>query len=133
MTRLFLITLLLLSNGPAYAEWVEIGTGGGSDEQRVTAYVDRDTVRRKGNQVKLWELYDYTIIQTWAGKSFLSSREQTDYDCQADRSRTLALTIFSGKKGTGRAVHSDSDERKWAPVAPASLGQALWKVACSKK
>ena len=44
MTRLFLITLLVLSSGSAYAEWVRIGYSeslGG-----YTAYVDPDTIRR---------------------------------------------------------------------------------------
>ncbi len=42
-----LITLLLLSNGPAYAEWVAIGSSeslGG-----YTVYVDPDTIRRNGD------------------------------------------------------------------------------------
>ena len=43
MTRLLLIALLVLSSGPAYAEWVAIG----SADDGMTAYVDPDTIRGK--------------------------------------------------------------------------------------
>ncbi len=43
-----LITLLVLSSGPAYAEWVAVG---GNKEAGVTVSADPDTIRRKGNLV----------------------------------------------------------------------------------
>jgi hypothetical protein len=45
----------------------------------------------------------------------------------------LAFTWFSGNMGSGQVVHSDSDEDKWIPVAPESIGQLLWKRACGKE
>jgi len=78
-----LITLLELSSGPAYAEWVAIGYSeslGG-----YTVYVDPDTIRRKGDLVKVWALTDYTTIQTVADNSFLSSKAQNEFDCAEER------------------------------------------------
>jgi hypothetical protein len=52
-----LITLLVLNSSPAYAEWVWISftkSEGGYD-----VYADPDTIRRKGDLVKMWVLYDY--------------------------------------------------------------------------
>ena len=46
--RLFLITLLVLSSSPAYAEWVEIG---GNDQIGMTTYADPGTIRRNGDLV----------------------------------------------------------------------------------
>ena len=133
MTRLILITLLVLSSGPAYAEWVAIGYSeslGG-----YTVYVDLDTIRRKGDLVKMWYLLDFETIQTVAGDSFLSSKSQHEYDCTEERDRILALTMFSGNMGSGKVVYSSSDKDKWewAPVQPDSISQTLWKVACNKK
>ena len=68
MTPLLLIILLLLSSSPAYAEWVKVG-----EDDSYTAYIDPDTIRHKGNRVKVWRLFDHTTIQTVAGKSYLSS------------------------------------------------------------
>ena len=45
-----LITLLVQSGQPAYAEWVEAGS---NDEAGMTVYMDLDTIRRKENLVKV--------------------------------------------------------------------------------
>jgi hypothetical protein len=50
-----LTILLLLSSGPVYAEWVSIG----DTDSGMMVYVDPDTIRRKGDLVKMWLLLDY--------------------------------------------------------------------------
>ncbi len=59
---LSLITLLLLSNGPAYAEWVELG---GIVEKGLTVYTnaDSDTIHRSEEMVTLWVLMDFKTTQ----------------------------------------------------------------------
>ena len=123
-----LITLLVLSSVPAYAEWVAIGYSeslGG-----YTVYVDPNTIRRKGDLVKVWVLTDYTTLHTVAGSSFLSSKAQNEFDCAEERQHELAVTWFSGNMGNGNGVWNNSDETKWRPVAPGSVGQGVWKFAC---
>lgn len=131
MTRLFLITLLVLSRGPVYAEWVSIGSSEGKGG--VTMYVDRDTIRRNGNLVKIWVLEDFKTIQTVGGVSHLSGKRQMQYECAEERFYQLAITRFSGNMGNGNAGYSGSEERKWEPVEPESVGQALWEFAYGKK
>jgi hypothetical protein len=130
MTRLFLITLLLLSSSPAYAEWVKVND---SDEVGKTVYVDPATIRRNSNLVKMWQFYDYETVQTVGGIRFLTAKEQWEFDCAEERSRVLALTEFSGNMGSGTVVYSNSEVGRWQPVAPSSIGQLLWKFACGKK
>lgn len=130
MTRLLLITLLLLSSGPAYAEWELLG---GNDDIGPTMYVDTDSIRHKEDVVKWWELYDYKTIQTGDGFSYFSSKVQHEFDCAEERLRWLAHSWFSGHMGRGTVVYNSSGEGKWAPVEPGSLGHGLWKVACGKK
>ena len=125
-----LITLLVLSTGPVYAEWVSVSV---LDQAGVTIYVDSDTIRRQGDQVTMWELIDYRTIQTVAGTSYLSARLQREYDCIREVHRTLALTELSGNMGTGTVLRSNSDAQKWAPVDPGSIAKRLWKFACDKK
>ena len=63
MKRLILITLLLLSSGPAYAEWVLVEKN--NDLVEVMAvYADPDTIRRKGDLVTMWTLHDFKTMQT---------------------------------------------------------------------
>jgi len=129
MKRLVLITLLLLSSGPAYGEWVLV-TG---DESGTTVYVDPSTIRQKEDIVNLWTLYDSKTVETVPAGSFLSIKRQKEYDCAGERSRTLAETLFSGNMGKGKVVLIDTEERKWQPVEPGSIAQLVWKFACGKK
>jgi len=124
-----LITLLLLSVGPVYGEWVSLG----EDQEGMTTYIDPATIRRKGNLVKMWILFDFRTTQTVLGTSYLSDKALDEYDCAEERRRTLAFTNFSGNMGSGRVVHRDTDEEKWEPVDPESIGLILWKLACGKK
>ena len=125
-----LITLLVLSSGPAYAEWVSVSV---VDQAGVTIYVDSATIHRKGNRVTMWELIDYETIQIMTGTSFLSARLQREYDCAGDRHRTLVLTKLSGNMGAGKVILITSDEQKWEPVDPGSIAKRLWRFACDKK
>ena len=129
MKRLLLITCLLLSSVPAYAEWGEIGTS----DNGATVYADSDTSRRKGDLVTMWTLYDFKAAQTILDKPYFSSRSQDEYDCTKDRHRALATTSFSGNMGSGTVRSSYSIKGKWEPVPPGTITQALWKVACGKQ
>jgi len=125
-----LIILLVLSSGPAYAEWVAIG---GNDQIGMTTYVDRATIRRNSNLVKIWQLNDFKTVQTVEGNSFLSTKKQRQFNCAEERTRILAATQFSGNMGNGEVVWVNSNEQKWEPVVPGSIGQTLWEFACGKK
>lgn len=124
-----LTTLLVLSSGPAYAEWVSVG----STDDGMTAYADPDTIRRKGEMVKMWSLFDFQIMQYVEGISSLSKKGQSEYDCAEERLRLLALVEYAGNLGKGKVVYTDSIEQPWQPVVPRSVDQALWKLVCDKK
>jgi len=61
MKRLLLITLLVLSHGPVYAEWVAVENNYLPGKQ--TVYVDPDTIRREGNLVTMVILINWKWMQ----------------------------------------------------------------------
>ena len=130
MRLLIVIMLLVLSWGPAYAEWVEVSA---NQVAGVIAYADPDTIRRKGDLVKMSALFDLRTTQTGRTNSYSSIKAQQAYDCARDRSRALAYTKFAGNMGHGAEVYSVSVDQTWTPIAPMSVGQKLWKVACGEK
>ena len=125
----FLITLLLLSSGPAYAEWMSLG----ASDSGTSVYADLATMRREGDLVKMLVLFDFKTKQTKADVSFLSAKAQMEYDCAEQRFEGLAVTYFSGHMGNGNLLDRSSGKGKWIRVSPDSLDQALWKLACNKK
>jgi hypothetical protein len=128
MKRLLLIMLLVLSASPAYAEWVEIDS-----TDTYTLYADPDTILRKEDLVKMWVLYDYKIAMSVKGEMTFSAMSQSEYDCVAESSRSLAFTFFSGHMRTGETLYSNSYIGKWEPVPPGGISHSMWKFACDKK
>ncbi|NWF74852.1 MAG: hypothetical protein HXY51_17700 [Nitrospirae bacterium] len=134
-----LITLLALSCGTAYAEWVALEKQYQSPGLR-TVYIDSATIRREGNQVTLWQLIDYKSMQGNVGMGpagfgphrFFSTMTQKQLDCANKRLRLLAFTEFSSHMGTGEPNDGYVDQDNWLPVEPESLNQGLWELVCDK-
>lgn len=128
MTRFIILVLtLFLTTSEAYAEWVKT-----AESDDATGYGDPDTIRSKGNLVKMWILYDYKTIQTVAGDSYLSQKMQWEYDCAEEQSRLIAGYSYSGQMGTGKIMFSKTNPGNWAPAMPGSTGHANWVFACKK-
>ena len=135
MTRLLLATLLVLSHGPASAEWVALDEKYQSPGLQ-TVYIDSATIRREGHLVTLVTLTDWEWAQGSIGEGgahrFLSTKTHKQFDCAEKRLRLLAFTEFLGHMGTGRRNEGYVDKDNWLPVRPQSIDQALWEVACGK-
>ena len=132
MKRLLLGLMLLATAGAAGAGWTDVGsTGDGTDD--FIHYVDRATIRKSGNLVKMWNLKNYKTVRTLAGYSLLSMMTQEEYDCMEEKRRLLAFTWFDGQMGNGKVVVTDSDTGKWSPIRPGSIAETMFEVACGKK
>jgi hypothetical protein len=129
MTRLLLITLLMLSGGPAFADWMSLG----ESDSGTTVYADPTTMRREGDLVKMEVLFDFKTVRTKEGVSYLSAKAHMEYDCAVQRYEGLAVMYFSGNMGNGNLLDRSSGKGKWLRISPGSLDQSLWKLACGKK
>ena len=130
-----LITLLLLSSGPAYGEWVAVEKNNPLPGLQ-TVYVDPDTIHREGKLVTIWQLIDFDKGIGPLGHEphrFFSTKAHKQFDCADKRFRWLAYTEFSRNMGTGLAANGDVDKDNWLLVEPVSIDQALWEVVCGKK
>ena len=129
MKRLLLGLMLAMTASAASAEWT-IAVG----HDDFILYVDRATIRRNGNLVKMWDLFDYKTVQKSAGDAYLTQKSQREYDCKEEKERILAFSWFDGQMGNGKVVFSLSEtSMKWSPIEPGSVGETLWKIACGKK
>ena len=128
------MTLLVLSSGTVYGEWMLVDT---DDRRGMTLYVDPATISREANLVEMWALEDFTTTQTATGVSYLSRKVQSAYHCTNKLRRMLWVKEFSGNMGSGKVVYVYSylfsTGAEWLPVQPASASETLWNVACGKK
>lgn len=126
--KILLLTLLFVSvTTNVMAAWEEVST---TDD--ATIYADFATIRRTGEKVKMWNVWDYNTVQDLAGDKFLSSKAQDEYDCKEEQNRSLIDIWFSGNMGNGKVIYSRMEPNKWNPVVPGSIGHTLWEIACGK-
>ncbi len=127
MPKAILILLLAAVSNGAAAEWVNVST----DDSGSTIYADPSTIRKVGNRVKMWVLFDYRKATLDAGDKIMSKRKHEEYDCKKKQIRLLYLSKHSGRFTEGKVVYlNDIPYNKWVPVVPGSVFEDLWRYAC---
>ena len=127
MPKAILILLLAAVSNGAAAEWVNVST----DDSGSTIYADPSTIRKVGNRVKMWVLFDYRKATLDAGDKIMSKRKHEEYDCKKKQIRLLYLSKHTGRFTEGKVVYlNDIPYNKWVPVVPGSVLEDLWRYAC---
>ena len=126
MHKAILIMLLAAVSSSAMAEWVKV-----SEDKLVAAYADPATIRKSGNKVKMWALWDYSTAQEGDSKPYMSVRIQNEYNCKEETDRQIYATTFSGNMLEGNKIAMQGG-RNWEPIALRTFGETLWKFACGK-
>ena len=130
MKKLIPMLLLVGVSTNVLAKWTGIGKSPDGD---TTIYIDFTTIRKHGDLVKMWHLYDFQTTKTASGIRYFSSKGQEEYDCKEEQSRALAFSMFFDKMGDGVANYSGVVDSNWNPVSPGSIDEKLFKIACGIK
>lgn len=130
MRKVILMMLLAVWSISAAAEWVKFAT-----PEDYTVYFDNASIRKAGDRVKVWELFNYKTQQRGIGSDrYMSAKLQYEYDCKADQYRVLYTSLHSGNMGGGKVLDTGSDfVGEWAPIAPGTLPDAFWKLSCKNR
>lgn len=126
-----LVLLLLMVSTNVFAEWTAVSE---SANGIATVYVDFETIKKKGNKVKIWDLLDLKTAQKFENDRYLSTIQRMEYDCEEETGRTLDYYLYSGNMRNGEIVYSSKnikDEPK--SILPGSIDEGLFKIACYKK
>ncbi len=128
--KILIAVLLAVFSTSVLAEWTEVGSN-----VNATIYPDLSTIRKSGNKVKMWSLNDFKVVQIDKndGMRYLSLAAQNEYDCKEETRRLLALIFYSKNMGQGDVVYtSGAMHEEPDPIAPRSMENTLFKVACGK-
>ncbi len=128
MKKLLLMLALTVISTYTMAEWIQVGES--DSKGGFTAYADLTSIRKAGDRVKMWALFDYKILQKTSGVEFLSEKIRREYDCKEKQMRKLAFSLFSWNMEGGDLVRSYNQPQKWEMIQPESIDEAEWKVAC---
>lgn len=125
----FLSLALTAISCSAMAEFVEF-----TKLEMATIYVDKESLGKEGNRAKMWFMIDYNAPQSdKVGKSVLSDKLQYQYDCKEKRFQIIASSAHAGNMATGETVSVNPDPPVLTPVAPGTLDESFWEMACVKK
>lgn len=120
--------MLVFASSSVIAEWTLVAE---NHDSGVALYIDLATIRKIGNKTKMWFLRDFAAVQTADGDKYLSFKAFHEYDCEEERFRLLAFTMFREKMGQGKTVYYHNGIENWEPVQPYSNSQTLWTIACA--
>jgi hypothetical protein len=120
------VLLMTVASGSALAEWVWVASS-----DKVTAYADPSSMRKKLNIVKLWTLFDYkTEGALTDGSPFLSVMRETEFNCKDNFQRMTGYSIHSGRLGKGKTLESGNEPQEWKPVSRSAMALQMKKFAC---
>jgi hypothetical protein len=127
MPKAILIILLTVVSSSAMAEWVKV-----SEDKLVTAYADPTTIRKLGDKVKMWVMWDHLTAKVVNSKPYMSVRIQKEFNCKEETTRQIYASVFTDNMARGNKIASQGG-RGWEPIAPRTHDEALWKFACGKR
>ncbi len=128
MHKAILMILLAVVSSSAMAEWVKVGV---STDKNTTIYADPSTIRKLGDKVKMWVMWDHLTAQEGDSKPHMSTRVQKEFNCKEETTRQIYASAFTDNMGRGDLINNEGG-REWEPVAPRTHDEALWKFACGK-
>ncbi len=91
------------------------------------AYADLNTIKKYGNIVSMWSLYDLKNTKFLARKPYQSTRFHIEYQCQNEKIRVRGMQYFSGKMGEGDVIYKENFTDIWTTMAGV---ESEWRYAC---
>lgn len=127
MRKAMLTMLLAGLSSSAAASWVLVGRN-----DITSAYADAASIRRTGDLVRMWDMFDLKTVRHLDRKPYLSMKREVEYDCKQERSRLLFISGHSKNMAQGDIIYTAAEPQDWEPISSTSGHETLWKFACSK-
>jgi hypothetical protein len=135
MKRLLFVALMMTCS-VSWAEWDFCGKTSNGEGDDNLYYCDKSTIRKNGVISRMWEMIDYSKVQTnSSGKNYRSIKILRAFNCREETVAIISFVMHSGTMGAGSAVFSftlQEKEWEWEPIVPNTIGATMWKTACGK-
>lgn len=109
----------------ASADWVK-----SSENDIAVFYIDHSTISREnGNLRRAWELQD---LKARGPNGEQSRRVLTEYHCQEERWRMIAVACHSGQMATGKTLVDGRISGAWEDAPHDTPAEYALKLICSR-
>ena len=93
-------------------------------------YIDRDSIKKEGSLIRVWELQD---LKSKGPLDEKSRRVLVEYDTKNDRRRVMSFSFHGEQMGAGITLKADQTPGKWTMVAPNTTAAVVFQVASALK
>lgn len=108
----------------AWANWVKVGESEGA-----TLYMDRSSIQREENVVRVWEIQD---LKAPDADGVRSRRYLNEYDCKYQMYRIGNMTSYSAPMLTGQKLFDIEDKGVWRKVGGRTLFTLSFVIHCGR-
>jgi hypothetical protein len=123
MKKLCIVLTLGFVSTSAMADLLQL-----SSNEKEVAYAEKDTIKKSGDIVSMWSLYDLKNTQYIARKPYHSIKYQMEYQCKKQQVRIRGWKYYSSKMGEGDLIYKDSFTDIWTPITGV---EPEWGFACN--
>ncbi|OUV99800.1 MAG: hypothetical protein CBD16_07530 [Betaproteobacteria bacterium TMED156] len=93
-------------------------------------YIDRDSIKKEGNLLRVWELQD---LKEKGPLDEKSRRVLVEYDCKNERRRVMSFSFHAEQMGAGLTLKGDQTPGKWNLTVPNTTASVVFQVALALK
>jgi hypothetical protein len=122
--RIVLCFLFALIALPALAGWEKM-----AETDDVAYYIDPATTRKDGDLRRVWTVQD---LKQQGKNGEMSRRALVEYDCKAQRSRTLSYSLHSAPMSGGQLLLSNDYYSRWMAILSDTEGEVSLKFVCAQ-
>lgn len=97
------------------------------DNEKEVAYAETSTIRKSGDIVTMWSLYDLKDTKYLAKKAYQSTKFQMEFQCKKELVRLRGMKFYTGKMGEGQVIYNESFTDIWTPITDV---ESEWYFAC---
>jgi predicted RNA methylase len=116
-----LISVAVTVIEPSYAAWKVA-----KETSTHKIYIDRETLKQKGNKRFIWAMYDFHQAQP---EGYRSVKVLFEVECKLNKYRLRMFTAFEESMGNGEAGSPRSSEM-WEAATPDSIGAVVVQKVC---
>jgi hypothetical protein len=114
----------LLMPALAWANLAKVG-----ESELATLYMDRSTIQREENVVRVWEIQD---LKAPDADGVRSRRYMNEYDCKYQMYRISSMTSYSGPMLTGQKLFDVDTKGLWRKVGGLSPFTLSFVIHCGR-
>ncbi|MBL0121718.1 MAG: hypothetical protein IPP88_02975 [Betaproteobacteria bacterium] len=129
MRKLILMMFLFGVSSIAHATWEKFEMDGNGD----TSYLDKSSIRRYGDKVKVYVLVDARQIETVGNDKYRSIKSELELDCTRSLVRVAYLSMYTDKMASGIIIKFGALDRELEPIEEGSPSATLLSLVCTTR